>query len=123
MEAKKRLSRALKLAHSISDHQFICQVANLMSTLQAEGGDVPGARQMLSSSITLAKNAHDLPSQIEALNAMEKIYAMQHLEEKVAAMRDRREKKEPKLLQAVHQATSNTKQHTFIAAWDLNANS
>ena len=119
-EAKARLTQALKPAHTgIGNHQLVCQLLNYMSMFQLEGGDIDGAQQMQISSFTLAKNAHDLPSQIGALSAMEHMYSKRCQDDRVNGTIAYREKKEAQLLAAVQQATKSDSQQRFIAEWHV----
>ena len=119
-EAKARLTRALRPAHTgIGNHQLVCQLLNYMSVFQLESGDIDGAQQMQVSSFTLSKNAHDLPTQIGALSAMEGMYSKRCQDDKLNGTVAYREKKEAQILLAVQKATSDNSQQRFIADWQV----
>eukprot|EP00803_Ostreobium_quekettii_P002912 evm.model.scf_401.8 EVM.evm.TU.scf_401.8 scf_401:42858-46539(+) len=120
VEAKTLLTRVLKPAHhGVGNHQLVCQLLNHMSAFQLEIGDIDGAQQMQISSLTLAKNSHDLPSQIGALAAMEDMYRKRRQEDKMKATIEYRQKKEKQLKEAVQKAAANNSQHLMIAGWNV----
>jgi MAternally-affected-uncoordination protein len=76
-EAKPKLSRALKLAHSqCCNHQLVAQSLSLIGTivLDTKGGDLSQSLDMLQSSFTLSKAQEDLPAQMGCLQSLLRLH-------------------------------------------------
>ena len=78
-EAKPKLSKALKLAHSqCCNHQLVAQSLSLIGgiVLDARGGDLSQSLDMLQSSFTLSKAQEDMPAQIGCLVSLLKLHKL-----------------------------------------------
>ena len=78
-EAKPKLSRALKLAHSqCCNHQLVAQSLSLIGTivLNARGGDLSQSLDMLQSSFTLSKAQEDVPAQLGCLQSLLRLHRL-----------------------------------------------
>lgn len=78
-EAKPKLSRALKLAHSqCCNHQLVAQSLSLIGTivLDARGGDLSQSLDMLQSSFTLSKAQEDVPAQLGCLQSLLRLHRL-----------------------------------------------
>ena len=78
-EAKPKLSRALKLAHSqCCNHQLVAQSLSLIGTvvLDTRGGDLGQSLDMLQSSFTLSKAQEDMPAQLGCLGGLLRLHRL-----------------------------------------------
>ena len=78
-EAKPKLSRALKLAHSqCCNHQLVAQSLSLIGTivLDNRGGDLGQSLDMLQSSFTLSKAQEDMPAQLGCLRGLLRLHRL-----------------------------------------------
>ena len=78
-EAKPKLSRALKLAHSqCCNHQLVAQSLSLIGTivLDTRGGDLGQSLDMLQSSFTLSKAQEDMPAQLGCLRGLLRLHRL-----------------------------------------------
>ena len=76
-EAKPKLSKALKLAHTqCCNHQLVAQSLSLIGTivLDTRGGDLSQSLDMLQSSFTLSKAQEDMPAQLGCLDSLLRLH-------------------------------------------------
>ena len=75
LDAKARLSRALKVAHGeLGNHELVSQVLGALGALVEAQGDAGQARDMLMSAFTLSKSAGDLNAQAGALRVLVRVH-------------------------------------------------
>lgn len=80
-EARVRLASGLKIAHQqLGNIQLVSQYLTILGTLALQLHDTGQAREILKSSLTLAKTLYDIPTQIWVLSVLTALY--QELDEK-----------------------------------------
>nr|BAJ92819.1 predicted protein [Hordeum vulgare subsp. vulgare] len=80
-EARVRLASGLRIAHQQLDNiQLVSQYLTILGTLALQLHDTGQAREILKSSLTLAKTLYDIPTQIWILSVFTELY--RELEEK-----------------------------------------
>ena len=83
-EAKPKLSKALKLAHTqCCNHQLVAQSLALIGTivLDTRGGDLSQSLDMLQSSFTLSKAQEDMPAQLGCLDSLLRLHRIRGSDE------------------------------------------
>lgn len=74
-EARTRLANGLKLTHKqLGNHQLVSQYLTVLGSLALALHDTGQARDILKSSLTLAKALHDIPTQIGVLSELTALY-------------------------------------------------
>ncbi|XP_020591840.1 uncharacterized protein LOC110032522 [Phalaenopsis equestris] len=74
-EARVRLASGLKLAHQqLGNIQLVSQYLTILGTLALQLHDTEQAREILKSSLTLAKTLYDVPTQIWVLSVLTDLY-------------------------------------------------
>lgn len=80
-EARVRLASGLRIAHQqLGNIQLVSQYLTILGTLALQLHDTGQAREILKSSLTLAKTLYDIPTQIWILSVFTELY--RELEEK-----------------------------------------
>ncbi|KAJ1270431.1 hypothetical protein BS78_06G051700 [Paspalum vaginatum] len=80
-EARNRLATGLRIAHQqLGNIQLVSQYLTILGTLALQLHDAGQAREILKSSLTLAKTLYDIPTQIWILSVFTELY--RELEEK-----------------------------------------
>ncbi|CAL9778278.1 unnamed protein product [Musa acuminata subsp. burmannicoides] len=74
-EARIRLASGLKIAHQqLGNIQLVSQYLTILGTLALQLHDTGQAREILKSSLTLAKTLYDVPTQIWVLSVLTALY-------------------------------------------------
>ncbi|XP_074575943.1 sister chromatid cohesion protein SCC4 [Curcuma longa] len=74
-EARIRLASGLKIAHQqLGNIQLVSQYLTILGTLALQLHDTVQAREILKSSLTLAKTLYDIPTQIWVLSVLTALY-------------------------------------------------
>ncbi|XP_008777742.2 sister chromatid cohesion protein SCC4 isoform X1 [Phoenix dactylifera] len=74
-EARIRLASGLKIAHQqLGNIQLVSQYLTILGTLALQLHDTGQAREILKSSLTLAKTLYDIPTQIWVLSVLTALY-------------------------------------------------
>lgn len=74
-EARNRLARGLQLTHShLGNLQLVAQYLTILGSLALALHDTAQAREILRSSLTLAKKLTDIPTQIWVLSVLTALY-------------------------------------------------
>ncbi|KAL2585174.1 hypothetical protein AAZV13_14G172200 [Glycine max] len=74
-EARNRLARGLQLTHTyLGNLQFVSQYLTILGSLALALHDTVQAREILRSSLTLAKKLYDIPTQIWVLSVLTALY-------------------------------------------------
>ncbi|XP_078436815.1 tetratricopeptide repeat (TPR)-like superfamily protein [Wolffia australiana] len=74
-EARIRLASGLKIAHQqLGNIQLVSQFLTILGTLALQLHDTGQAREILKSSLTLAKTLYDIPTQIWVLSVLTDLY-------------------------------------------------
>ncbi|KAI9100114.1 hypothetical protein K1719_024332 [Acacia pycnantha] len=74
-EARNRLARGLQLTHSyLGNLQLVSQYLTILGSLALALHDTVQAREILRSSLTLAKKLYDIPTQIWVLSVLTGLY-------------------------------------------------
>ncbi|KAJ7959973.1 MAU2 chromatid cohesion factor-like [Quillaja saponaria] len=74
-EARNRLARGLQLTHSyLGNLQLVAQYLTILGSLALSLHDAVQAREILRSSLTLAKKLYDIPTQIWVLSVLTALY-------------------------------------------------
>ncbi|KAF8765974.1 hypothetical protein HU200_008016 [Digitaria exilis] len=74
-EARQRLASGLKIAHQqLGNIQLVSQYLTMLGTLALQLHDAVQAREILKSSLTLAKTLVDIPTQIWILSVFTELY-------------------------------------------------
>lgn len=74
-EARIRLASGLKIAHQqLGNIQLVSQYLTILGTLALQLHDTTQAREILKSSLTLAKTLYDIPTQIWVLSVLTALY-------------------------------------------------
>lgn len=74
-EARIRLASGLKIAHQqLGNIQLVSQFLTILGTLALQLHDTVQAREILKSSLTLAKTLYDIPTQIWVLSVLTGLY-------------------------------------------------
>ncbi|XP_072979158.1 sister chromatid cohesion protein SCC4 [Typha angustifolia] len=74
-EARIRLASGLKIAHQqLGNIQLVSQYLTILGTLALQLHDTGQAREILKSSLTLAKTLYDIPTQIWVLSILTALY-------------------------------------------------
>ncbi|KAH9310533.1 hypothetical protein KI387_025568, partial [Taxus chinensis] len=74
-EARTRLASGLKVTHkSLGNFQLVSQYLTVLGSLALALHDIAQAREILKSSLTLAKSLHDIPTQIGVLAELTVLY-------------------------------------------------
>ncbi|KAL6660395.1 hypothetical protein ACP70R_001941 [Stipagrostis hirtigluma subsp. patula] len=80
-EARNRLASGLRIAHQqLGNIQLVSQYLTILGTLALQLHDAGQAREILKSSLTLAKTLYDIPTQIWILSVFTELY--REMEEK-----------------------------------------
>ncbi|XP_020254437.1 uncharacterized protein LOC109831513 [Asparagus officinalis] len=108
-EARIRLASGLKIAHQqLGNIQLVSQYLTILGTLALQLHDTGQAREILKSSLTLAKTLYDIPTQIWVLSVLTALY--QELGERENQMENSEyeRKKEEDLQKRLSEAHSRT---------------
>ncbi|KAL6851556.1 hypothetical protein ACP4OV_020489 [Aristida adscensionis] len=74
-EARNRLASGLRIAHQqLGNIQLVSQYLTMLGTLALQLHDAGQAREILKSSLTLAKTLYDIPTQIWILSVFTELY-------------------------------------------------
>ncbi|KAG0454971.1 hypothetical protein HPP92_023884 [Vanilla planifolia] len=74
-EARSRLASGLKIAHQqLGNIQLVSQYLTILGALALQLHDTEQAREILKSSLTLAKTLYDVPTQIWVLSVLTDLY-------------------------------------------------
>lgn len=69
MKCRIRLASGLRIAHQqLGNIQLVSQYLTILGTLALQLHDIAQAREILKSSLTLAKTLYDIPTQIWVLS-------------------------------------------------------
>lgn len=91
-EARNRLAKGLQIAHThMSNLQLVSQYLTLLGNLALSLHDTVQAREILRSSLTLAKKLSDIPTQLWVLSSFTALY--QQLGEKGSEMENEEHRK------------------------------
>ncbi|KAL5669391.1 hypothetical protein ACJX0J_021612, partial [Zea mays] len=111
-EARNRLASGLKIAHQqLGNIQLVSQYLTILGTLALQLHDAAQAKEILKSSLTLAKTLFDIPTQIWILSVFTELY--RELEEKENEMENSEYegKKEDDLQRRLSEAYSHSFHH------------
>ncbi|CAL8469751.1 g9293 [Coccomyxa elongata] len=115
-----RLSKALKLAHNrLSNHSLVSQALNSLAPAQLATSDAVGAESMLKSSFTLAKNLHDLSSQVQSLAELHRLHTATAAAEAAEDSRAYLTRKQQDLARTQQAAAAAATDHAAILGWGL----
>ncbi|AQK56445.1 Tetratricopeptide repeat (TPR)-like superfamily protein [Zea mays] len=114
-EARNRLASGLKIAHQqLGNIQLVSQYLTILGTLALQLHDAAQAKEILKSSLTLAKTLFDIPTQIWILSVFTELY--RELEEKENEMENSEYegKKEDDLQRRLSEAYSHSFHHELV---------
>ncbi|GJN11912.1 hypothetical protein PR202_ga30148 [Eleusine coracana subsp. coracana] len=107
-EARNRLASGLRIAHQqLGNIQLVSQYLTILGTLALQLHDAGQAREILKSSLTLAKTLYDIPTQMWILSVFTELY--REVEEKGNEMENAEyeKKKEDDLRRRLNEAHSH----------------
>lgn len=80
MSCSIRLASGLKIAHQqLGNIQLVSQYLTILGTLALQLHDTGQAREILKSSLTLAKTLYDIPTQIWVLSVLTGMHLSKHI--------------------------------------------
>ncbi len=87
--------------------------------VQADTNDVDGAKQMLTSSLTLCKGMGDLAAQVATLSVSQQLFQRLKEGDKVAENFNYLARKQEELSTRIQAAEDDAAQHNSVLGWDV----
>lgn len=118
-EARTRLATGLKITHKqLGNHQLVSQFLTVLGSLAIAMRDTTQARDILKSSLTLAKSLHDIPTQVAVLSELRAMFRDSGEAGKEAEHAEAESKKREELRRRIHDAQA-TPYHAPLLQYGL----
>ncbi|VFQ71746.1 unnamed protein product [Cuscuta campestris] len=115
-EARVKLAAGLQIAHnSLGNLQLVSQYLSVLGNLALSVHDTGQAREILRSSLTLAKKLYDLPTQVSVLSNLTALYKQLGEEGNESENREYQTKKLEELQKRLRHACSSNHHKELIA--------
>ncbi|KAF3323720.1 MAU2 chromatid cohesion factor [Carex littledalei] len=114
-ESRIRLASGLRIAHQqLGNIQLVSQYLTILGTLALQLHDIAQAREILKSSLTLAKTLYDIPTQIWVLSVFTDLYGELGEKENEKENSEYKRKKEDDLQRRLSEAHSQEHHYELI---------